>query len=83
MKTMDTTAIREKLHRLIEDAADENLAALFDAFRVLENTPSPWWKDPETIKELDDRLKNYVAEQELTYTLEDVDNELKSRKFRD
>ncbi len=66
---MDATAIREKLHRLIEDASDEKLAALFEAFNAVETGGLPWWKDPETIKELDDRLKSYVAEQGPTYTL--------------
>ena len=77
---MDTIVIREKLHRLIENAADEKLAALFEALSALEKNPLPWWKDPESLKELDDRIKSYVAEQGPSYTLEDVDKELQLRK---
>jgi hypothetical protein len=55
---MDTTALNEKLHRLIEDATDEKLAALFEALSSFETGQLPWWKDPETIKEPDDRLKS-------------------------
>lgn len=69
---MDATAIREKLHRLIEDASDEKLAALFEAFNAVETGGLPWSKEPETIKELDDRLKSYVAEQGPTYTLSNM-----------
>ncbi len=69
---MNTNAIREKLHRLIADAGDEKLAALFEAFSAVETGQLPWWKDPETIKELDDRLKSYVAEHEPTYTLSNI-----------
>tara|TARA_R110000850_G_scaffold218852_2_gene344384 strand:+ start:4538 stop:4963 length:426 start_codon:yes stop_codon:yes gene_type:complete len=69
---MDTTAIRKKLHRLIEDAADEKLVALLEAFSAVETGQMPWWKDPETIKEPDDRLKSYVAEQGPTYTLSNM-----------
>lgn len=79
---MDTTAIREKLHRLIADAGDEKLAALFEAFSAVEMGQLPWWKDPETIKELDDRLKSFVAEQGPNYTLEDVDREINLRKSK-
>lgn len=77
---MDKTALRKKLHRLIDDAADEKLAALLDAFSSVETGQLPWWKDPETLEELDDRLKSYVAEQGSTYTLEDVDREINLRK---
>jgi hypothetical protein len=69
---MDTTALRKKLHRLIEDAADEKLVALFEAFSAVETGQLPWWKDPETLEELDDRLKSYVAEQGPTYTLSNM-----------
>jgi hypothetical protein len=60
---MNTTALREKLHRLIEDATDEKLAALFEAFSSVETGQLPWWKEP------DDRLESSVAEQGPTYTL--------------
>jgi len=79
---MDTTAIREKLHRLIEDANDEKLAALLEAFSAVETGQMPWWKDPETIKELDDRLKSFVAELGTTYRLSAIDKELNLRKSK-
>ncbi|MEX2350281.1 MAG: hypothetical protein WD554_05325 [Flavobacteriaceae bacterium] len=69
---MDTTAIREKLHLLIEDASDEKIAALFEAFNALETGGLTWWKDPESIKEPYDRLESYVAEQGPTYTLSNM-----------
>ncbi len=73
---MDTIALRKQLHKIIDDAGEEKLQSLYDVIHSLENAKLPWWKDDEVLYELDSRMKSVLAENEPTYTLEDVDRTL-------
>ncbi|MBA3987228.1 MAG: hypothetical protein H0X63_11805 [Flavobacteriales bacterium] len=77
---MDTIQIRQKLHKLIEDAGQEKLEAFYEALCSIDKPAVFWWEDKNVLRELDSRIESWVEEKEAVYTLEDIDREIAIRK---
>jgi len=77
---MDTLKIREKLHKLIDDADEDKLDALYKAMKSIDLPTVSWWEDANLINEFDSRIHSWVEEKGTAYTLEDLDREIAKRK---
>jgi hypothetical protein len=77
---MDAIKIRKKLHKLIDDAGEEKLEALYEAMCSVDRPVVSWWEDKNVLRELDSRVASWVEEKAAVYTLKDIDREIALRK---
>jgi len=48
---MDTIQIRQKLHKLIEDAGQEKLEAFYEALCSIDKPAVFWWEDKNVLRD--------------------------------
>jgi hypothetical protein len=77
---MTITAIREKLQDYIKTADDKKIKAIFTLVESDIENKYNWWEDEEFVAELDERVQNCVDGKEKGFTLEELDEEIKSLK---
>ena len=77
---MTTKAIREKLQEYIKTADDKKIKAIFTLVESDIEEKYNWWEDEEFVTELDERVQNCIDGTEKGFTLEELDEEIKSRK---
>ncbi len=77
---MNTAALREKLHQLINNASDENLPVIYQAMNTATTPITNWWDNKDIIREFDDRVKSWLDGGEAGYSLDDIDNEIRRRR---
>ena len=58
---MTTTAIREKLHEMVNTADDEQVKAVYSIFEDQIAEKYDHWEDEEFLKELDQRINDYES----------------------
>lgn len=77
---MNASLIREKLHQIIDNASDEKLEEIY---HMIDTPPAPhqnWWENKEVICEFDERVKEWVQDEQKGYSLLDIDQEIAKRK---
>lgn len=79
---MNATRLREKLHKLISTASDENLPLIYQAVDTAVAPSTNWWENKDIIREFDSRVKSWLENGETGYSVEDIDKEINKRKKR-
>ncbi len=77
---MTAQAIKEKLHRLIDEADDKQLKGLYVLFEEQMITPGDWWKDETFVAELDERVSHYEQGIDKAYTWEETEALIAERR---
>ncbi len=58
---MNTIALREELHQLINNVSDENLPSVYQAVDTVITSPSNWWENKDIIRDFDSRVRSWLA----------------------
>lgn len=77
---MKTATLREKLHELINNVSDKNLPLVYQAIDSAVSPASNWWEDKNVIREFDDRIKSWLDNEKIGYSMDDIDQEINKRK---
>lgn len=77
---MNASLIREKLHQIINNASDEKLEEIYHMIDKPTTPYKNWWENKEVIREFDERVKDWVQDEQKGYSLLDIDQEIAKRK---
>jgi len=81
IKTMNTSAIRQKLYEYIKVADDKKVKAIYTIIESEVNELYEWWNDRDLMAELDCRSADLKSGKDKGYPWEEVKKELlNSRK---
>lgn len=69
---MTTTALRGKLHELIDTMDDEKVEAIYSIFEGQLIEQSKWWEDEEFVAELEQRVNDVESGKDKGFTWEEV-----------
>jgi putative addiction module component (TIGR02574 family) len=77
---MTTTAIREKLHEMVNTADDKQIKAVYSIFEDQIAEKYDHWEDEAFVKEMDQRIKDFESGKDKGVSWEEV--KLKARLRR-
>jgi hypothetical protein len=77
---MDTVAIREKLHGLIDTIGDEKIEAIFSIFEDQLSESYNWWEDDEFVADLEQRVEDIKTGKDKGVTWEEIKIKIETRR---
>ncbi len=72
---MNTGLLREKLHQIINTASDEKVKEIYQMIDKGALPYKDWWKNKQIIREFDERVKDWIQDEQKGYSLLDIDRE--------
>lgn len=77
---MKATGLSEKLHQLINSISDEELPLVYNAVGNAVAPLSNWWENKDVIREFDSRVKSWLDNGEIGFSMDDIEKEINNRK---